>query len=919
MVKFKDTLFLPKTDFPMKANLVAKQERFWTFWRENSIYHKRLSLNEGKPKYRLLDGPPYANGAIHMGHAFNKILKDFVVRWKNISGYQCSFIPGWDVHGLPIENKVEKDVRGFKTLPESEKLRVAHEFALSQVELQTNQLSQLNLCFSLDKKYLTSDRKFIENEYSLFTELWSAGLIYRELKPVAWSYSSETALAESELIYREVECESIYFCWEIVDSPNTQLKGVKLIIWTTTPYSLEANLAVAFNPKLSYSTFKYQHQTYLASEEFISKASSLFNCADYLITSEDKVAAAELENSRYLNNLTGEINPIFSASFLEGGVGSGLVHLAPGLGEEDYLICREHQLSPYCVINEKGYFQEEAKFSPISGKFYQEASKTVIEFLEASKNLILVQTIKHKNATDWRTGTPTFYRATQQWFLNLEALREKLANSLKKGNWISQPSWLADKLGETILSRKEWCLSRQRSWGVPIPVIFKDGEIYGGLKQLKKNISILVERGIEAWHILPIETFLGETLTQEELSYFSKCTDILDVWFDSGTAFMQMGDFQSALYVEGCDQLRGWFNSSTILSVFQRGKLPFQRLVAHGFILDEKGYKMSKSQGNVVDPLQIVSKVGSDIFRLWVASSNFYKDIRFSWNQLSSIEQQYRKFRNVLFKFSLSVLPNFDWSAVKISALKPKQLGNQYILHFFVNTLSEAHRKCECLDFQKIIKLFSEFVELYSAWYLELAKPILYSRENENNLKSEIIDTIAAIFKYSLQLLSIFIPQTAEEVYSHLNFPSKKESLWLEDYKIEEIRNLVPVDEAAWNHFFKVRTDILIQLEEKYSSKELTSIREARIHIPSEELKYFDTDTWAHLLGAAEVAKTSEKKIQIFKTQLQKCPRCLLYSQDNECTELNWEGDPVLLCNSCSIVLRNYWNNACNKNICQDN
>ncbi|ADX97909.1 isoleucine--tRNA ligase [Mycoplasma suis] len=911
MSSLKDTLFLPKTAFSMKANLVQKQKSFFEFWLQNQIYSKRLEQNKDKPSFVVMDGPPYANGSIHMGHALNKVLKDLIVRWKNISGFSTELGLGWDMHGLPIESKLEKEVPNFKQMEVPEKLKRSLNYALSQVETQAKQLSSLNLSFPCVPYYLTSNPNFTENEYSIFRELFSKNLIFQEYKPVAWSYSSLTALADSELNYEDVDCDSIYFVWEIVSDLPPELEGAKIILWTTTPYSLEANLAIAFHPSLKYSFFKYQNNIYLSSHTFISTAKEILGWEESDIEILSSVESELLPKLKYLNSLTGDINSIFLGNFLVEGKGSGFVHMAPGLGEEDYLVCKENNIQPYCAIDEKGFFFEEVKFPPIAKTFYQSASKIVIEFLSEKEQLLKVHKIKHKVGKDWRTNLPILYRSTKQWFLNLDGLKKDL-DGIFSEKIFTQPSWLFNKLKDQLSSRAEWCISRQRAWGLPIPIIFRENKVFGGLEQLSRNIEILTKEGISSWYTKPISHFV-RNISKEEESKFSKCTDTLDVWFDSGSAFFLNKDkegnvYPSDVYIEGGDQLRGWFNSSSILSLLTLGKLPFKSLVAHGFVLDEKGHKMSKSKGNVIDPLEMVSKYGADIFRLWIGNSNYLKDMKFSESQMNSVQLQYRKIRNILFKFSLSVLGKFDWENTKLVELNFHYPENKYIYSLFLETISFAERELNLFNFYKVIKKLMDFTDLYSSWYLEIVKPILYSRDSDDTYKSEVISVISRVLKYSLLILSIFLPQTAEEVYSHLEMENKKDSIWLENWDVTNIHNTQVKEQSHWDHFFSIKEKLFSIMEKKYSKKEFNSIKEVKLLLPESMFNYFSKEDFRRMLGVAELELSSSNELEVLKSLNTPCSRCLLYCH-KETQNYKYIDKDYLLCLDCVKTLEKHRRN----------
>lgn len=849
---YKRTLNIPFTNFPMKGNLVNNLKKFKCFWEEIEIYTHLKTRNS--KTFILHDGPPYANGNIHVGHALNKILKDFVLRYKSLTGHKIEYVPGWDTHGLPIENRLEKDGK-YKGKSITEKRKECKKYALEQIEIQKEQFKQLNLLCDFKETYKTLDPKFINSELEIFYKFIEKNLIYWDLKPVAWSWSSKTALAESEIIYKEVESHSVYFWFPLSKKHKDIPENTRLLIWTTTPYTIEANLAISINPRFEYALIKSEENFWIV----LSSKTTLFKSIKIIKT----FLGSYLEGAKYKNSLTNEENLVILGEHVTEEAGTGLVHTAPGFGLEDYKSCLNHLIKPYCSIEDSGHFINKTKFPPINNLFYTKASLVIIEQLKSSGNLFLHEKIMHRAGHDWRTEKPIIYRASPQWFINIQKIKPSIKGLSKQIETI--PEWIGDSLENLICSRNEWCISRQRAWGIPIPILFLNGKPILELEQIKKNIDLIKEWGVDSWFEKDPKSFLLKKYGENEK--VETCKDVLDVWFDSGCSWNILSETPSDLYLEGFDQLRGWFNSSATISIAVKEKLPFKTILSHGFVLDKQGNKMSKSRGNVIDPIKIANEKGSDILRLWLATNNYLEDIKLSETSLENSVNIYRKIRNTLFRYSLSVLgENFKPNKQVLKNLKKKE--NKYIYFLFKKSLQESKEQLESFCFFKAVQINLNFLNLYSSWYLEICKDILYCDDKNSEEYQEIINIVHEIFSKSVIFWSIFIPQTAEEAYGYS--PTKKEkSVFLESFEEmqiqEEIENM-----KIWKKFFEIKDEVYSKIETLKNEKKLIDSTEALVFLPKDKcIKELDMKK---LLNVAEIKEGD--LIFVCVSKLEKCERC---------------------------------------------
>ena len=817
MQDYKDTLFMGKTNFEMRGNLGQREPLFQEKWDRMDLYKERIKLNEHNQEFNLHDGPPYANGEIHVGHAMNKALKDFVVRYKNMAGFKARYIPGWDTHGLPIENALAKSGVNRKAMSTSEFKNKCEEYAKKQVERQMVGFKRLGVLGEYENPYLTLDKRFEGDQIRIFKAMVERGLIYKGLKPVYWSWSSESALAEAEIEYQDIKSNAIYFAFDTVDGKD-ELKDSRILVWTTTPWTLPCNLAIAAGPKINYVLFNSNKGKFLCAKELKETLVSKLGLED--VQELKTYLGSDLLGLHYKHALYDRISPVINADYVGETDGTGFVHIAPGYGQEDYEAGKANGLDIMVAVDSKGFQTEEA--GKYAGLFYEDSEKVIMEDLENCGSLLLYEPIVHSYPHDWRTKKPVIFRATPQWFASIDSLKEELLEEVKKIRWV--PSWGEIRMTNMIKDRHDWCISRQRAWGVPIPVFYcEDGEAILDPKILDHIADLFDQYGSNVWSDKEAKDLLPEGYTNPHSpnGIFTKEKDIMDVWFDSGSSYMLLKrrglQFPSDLYLEGADQYRGWFNSSMITSVAAFGCSPYKQNVTHGFVLDEQGRKMSKSLGNTVEPAKVFNLYGADIFRLWVASVEYNVDVRCSDNLLKKVSEVYRKIRNTL-RFLLANL--YDFLPENKVSYEDLQDVDKYMLvklHKLENKVLNAY---DNYVFQDVYKEMMTFVSNdLSAFYLDFTKDILYIEEQDGKLRRGVQTVLYEICLSLLKMLSPILPHTTTEAYDLL--PGKaKEDIYLEDMVTKkEITSKELELEETWDKFMNYRDQILKALEDARNEK----------------------------------------------------------------------------------------------------
>ncbi|MBI4842780.1 MAG: isoleucine--tRNA ligase [Nitrospirae bacterium] len=840
--EYKDTLNLPKTDFPMKANLINKEKELLGFWEARGIYAKIQAKNQQNNKrYILHDGPPYANGHIHLGHTLNKVLKDIIIKHKAMKGYYSPFVPGWDCHGLPIEHQVDKKLGSKKEdTPILEKRKLCREYAEDFVNIQREEFKRLGVFGDWNKPYITMSYQYeasIVRELGRFIE---KGDVYKGKKPVHWCPNCVTALAEAEVEYADKRSPSIYVKFRVVNpqgkfSPDTE-KGMFFVIWTTTPWTLPANLALCLHPGFTYRLIKTPDGDLIMAHDlidaFIKKAG--YKDGEYAIT-ENAWAGAELENIVCRHPWIGREVKTILGEHVTLEQGTGIVHTAPGHGEEDYEIGLKYGLDVYAPVDQKGVFTEEEK--DFQGQFVFKANENIIERLKNEGSLIGVpEDISHSYPHCWRCKKPVIFRATEQWFISMEksGLRNAALDTIKKTEWI--PSWGMDRIYGMVENRPDWCISRQRAWGVPIAVFrCKKCKEFVTDKSVMENVITEVEKaGADAWFEKPESAFIPADYKCSKCGSenFEKEKDILDVWFDSGVSHAAVMELDARLsspadlYLEGSDQHRGWFQASLLASVGTRGRAPYRAVLTHGFVVDGSGKKMSKSLGNVISPQDLTNKHGAEILRLWSSSAEYRDDIRISNEIIDRLVEAYRKIRNTC-RFLIGNLYDYDAS---ISFTKDELPEIDRLAMSMLQHLTEKVTKSyETFYFHEIYHSIYKFcVTDMSNFYLDVLKDRLYTF-NANSRERRASQFVLYNILISLtKMLAPILSFTAEEIWGHI--PGKKEeSVFLSSFPEVNKEFLDEVLEKRWERLLAIRDEVNKSLEIKRQEKFIGNALEAKV------------------------------------------------------------------------------------------
>ena len=679
-MNYKDTLLMPKTDFEMRGNLPKKEPKYVERWQENDMYNKVIQQNEGKDSFVFHDGPPYANGNMHMGHMLNKVIKDVICRYKNMNGFYTPYIPGWDTHGLPIENAIQKLGVNRKEMPTAKFREKCDAYAHEQVNKQMEQLIRMGTFADYKHPYLTLQHEFEARQIEVFAKMAMDGLIFKGLKPVYWSPSSESALAEAEVEYHDIKSPTIFVKFQVKDGKGVLDNDVNFVIWTTTPWTIPANLAICLNASYNYALVETEKGKLIVLDTLVDELMAKFEITDYKVVNHYK--GSELEYITCQHPLYDRESLVILGDHVTADSGTGCVHTAPGFGADDFFVGQKYNLPAYCNVDEHGCMMEDCG-EWLAGQYVDDANKTVTMKLDEIGALLKLEFITHSYPHDWRTKKPIIFRATDQWFCSLDKIRDKLLSEIDNVNWLNE--WGHIRIYNMIRDRGDWCISRQRTWGVPIPIFYcEDGtpiieqEVFDHISELFR------EHGSNVWFERDEKDLLPEGYTNEHSpnGIFKKEKDIMDVWFDSGSShtgvMVERGfNYPVDLYFEGSDQYRGWFNSSLIIGVAAHGKAPYKTVLSHGFVLDGKGNKMSKSLGNTVDPIKLVNQYGADIVRLWATSVAYQQDVRISDEIMKQVAEGYRKIRNTM-RFVLGNLN--DFKASDLVEIKDLPGVDQYML-----------------------------------------------------------------------------------------------------------------------------------------------------------------------------------------------------------------------------------------------
>ncbi len=902
-MNYKDTLLMPKTDFEMRGNLTKKEPKYQARWKDADIYNKMLAQREDAKPFILHDGPPYANGDIHLGHALNKILKDVIVRAKYMDGYKVPYVPGWDTHGLPIETAIQKLGHDRKKMQLSDFRKLCHEYALEQVDRQKAGFLSLGIVGDFDNPYITLNKEFEARQIEVFGKMAMDGLIYKGKKPVYWSPSSETALAEAEIEYKDVKSPTIFVKFNVKDGKGILDNDTSFVIWTTTPWTIPANLAICLNKDYTYALVQSEKGKLIVLEEMVDALWAKFELNEKTLIKTFK--GSELEYITCQHPLYAERESlIILGDHVTNEAGTGCVHTAPGFGADDFNVGMKYGLPAYCNVDEHGLMMEECG-EWVAGQYVEDANKTITKKLDELNALLKLEFITHSYPHDWRTKKPIIFRATTQWFASIDKIRTQLLDEIDKVDWI--PKWGQQRMHNMIADRGDWCISRQRAWGVPIPIFYaEDNTEIMDQKVFDHVANLFKEYGSNIWFEREAKDLLPEGFTHpgSPNGIFRKETDTMDVWFDSGSshtgAMVEKGlGYPADLYFEGSDQYRGWFNSSLIIGTAVHGQSPYKQVLSHGFVMDEKGQKMSKSLWNAIAPDKITKQYGADILRLWAVSVNYQADCKMYDKLLKQLAETYRKVRNT-FRFLLANVNDTDFTNKDLVDVKQLPLLDQYMLVQLNDVIEKVKASYDEYRFADVTTILTTFMTNdLSAYYLDYTKDILYI-EKQDDFKRRSVQTV--IYHTLTALVKLWAPilvHTCEEVNDFLH--AEKESIHLADFpQVIELENVEQI-KADMSKLMMIRSDVFKVLEEARAAKVIGKSLEAKVMMnPSDEdeafIQKYCGDAFNQWLGVSKVVFTNDiQGIQVDKCEGTVCPRCWNITEST-----HEEG----LCERCSNVLK---------------
>ncbi len=889
-MEYDKTVNLPKTAFPMKADLVRREPQFQQIWAREQVYQKLAARNTPKGRFVLHDGPPYSNGDIHMGHAMNKILKDIVVKSHALEGYATPYVPGWDNHGLPIENEVSREFRRKHQQPDRLTLRRrCREYAAGFVQRQREQFERLGVLGDWDHPYLTMDAHFEATIVRVFGEMVRGGYIYRGLKPVMWCPDCETALADAEIEYHTHTSPSIMVAFTLKSDPDGVFgsdRTGRVLIWTTTPWTIPANMAVAVHPDEAYVLVDAGPYRYLLAEALLEPVMERCGISEY--TPVATVTGNALSQLVFSHPLYDRESPVVLASYVTMTDGTGVVHTAPGHGADDFQTGMTFGLDPYCPVDAHGRFMPGVG-ERIEGVRVQEANQLVIDWLDESGALMAHEPYEHQYPYCWRCHNPLIYRATVQWFMNIDhnGHRQRCLEQIESVQWF--PRQGQNRIKAMVEGRPDWCLSRQRSWGVGIPAFHCADCGHSVLDHtvIERVADIMESRGSDVWYEEPAAFFLGDYRCPAcGGGRFEKETDILDVWFDSGSthrAVLEARDelqWPADVYLEGSDQHRGWFNSSLMIAVATRGAAPYRQVITSGWMLDGEGKAMHKSRGNVIAPKDVINKYGADVLRLWVSGCNYFEDVRMSYELMDRVAESYRRIRNTM-RFILGNLSDYDpeTDTVAEEAMHPL---DRWALAAVRQTAAECRAAYQVHEFNRVFHALHNVcaVEL-SSFYLDVLKDRLYAEFAASHLRRSAQTALSAIARLLTQLMAPILSHTAEEVWQLLPDSAKEPSVFLSVYA-EPIHEADEAVLASWQPVIDLRTEVNRALETARQEGQIKRSQDARVSISvpnelHEQLTPF-TSMLSELLMVSECTVTEAQEdavhVSVSVADGAKCPRC---------------------------------------------
>ncbi len=891
---YNSTLNLPKTDFPMRAGLPKSEPVTLQKWEDNKVYDKLMELNEGKPLYVLHDGPPYANGDIHLGHALNKILKDFIVRYKNMAGFKSPFVPGWDTHGLPTELKARQKagIGSSADISVVELRKMCEEFVTGYINDQRDQFKRLGAIGEWDNPYITLKHEFEAEQIKVFAEMATKGYIYKGLKPVYWCPECKTALAEAEIEYAEDPCHSIYVKFKVTDdlgkfeAMGIDPSKVNFVIWTTTTWTLPANLAICVGPRYEYSIIKCGDEYYVMATDLFKSALDEAEITDYEVVATIK--GSELEYMKTAHPFLDRESLVIVGEHVTLESGTGCVHTAPGHGVDDYNVCLNYDIPVICPVDSNGVLTEEA--GQFAGLTTDEANKKIAIHLDETGSLFALKKIIHQYPHCWRCKSPILFRATDQWFCSVDDFKNEAIDAINTVEWV--PAWGKERISSMVRDRKDWCISRQRKWGVPIPIFYcKDcNEPYVDKEAMLKVAEIFGEEGSNAWFEKEAGELMPEGVSCPKCGCkeFEKESDIMDVWFDSGSSHRAVVKrrpylkYPADLYLEGNDQYRGWFQSSLLTSVATEGCAPYKTVLTHGMILDMEKRKMSKSLGNGISPQEVIQQYGADVLRLWVSSSDYQSDVSISREILKQTSEAYRKIRNTA-RYILGNLNDFDPDNDMVA---PENFTNidKWAVKTLNNLIEKVKTSYDKFEFHQVYHSIHKFCVVdMSNFYLDVLKDRLYTEKKDSLARRSAQSAMYLILDAMTRMLCPILAYTSDEIWQYMPHKSGDNT---ENILFNEMPEVVSLDVddnfmAMWDRISALRDDVKKEIEVLVKDKTIKSSLESKVTLEAsgETLEFLkkveDEIKPALIVSEVEIVEgDGELKITVEKAEGEKCERC---------------------------------------------
>ena len=926
---YNETINLPKTDFPMRANLPKREPGFLAGWEQdnNALYHALMKKNEGKPLFVLHDGPPYANGNLHMGHALNKVLKDFIVRYKNMAGFYAPYVPGWDTHGLPIERQaIQAYGMDRDKVSVSEFRQKCEEFARKHVNTQREQFKRLGVIGDWEHPYLTLTHDFEAKQIEIFGEMAKKGYIYKGLKPVYWCPHDETALAEAEIEYQDEPCSSIYVKFAVTDDKGVIEKAigtkenVYFVIWTTTTWTLPGNLAISVNPFFEYDLVKVPNgEIYVLAKELVNSVMQAAGIESWEVLAT--LLGSDLEMMKTQHPIMDRESVLITGEHVTLDAGTGCVHTAPGFGADDFIVCQKYNIPIIVPVDGKGYATEDA--GKYAGMYYEKTTPIILDDLRACNALLAIEDIVHSYPHCWRCKNPIIFRATEQWFCSVDALKDDAVKACHEITWL--PGWGEERMTSMIMERSDWCISRQRIWGVPIPIFFckKCGKPLVNEQTIKLVSDLFREKGSNAWFEMDASEILPSDIHCEcGCGEFDKETDTMDVWFDSGSSWAAVIEQREGqpipvdVYLEGNDQYRGWFQSSMLTAIATKGIAPYKTVITHGMIVDEERQKMSKSLGNGISPQEILDQYGADILRLWVSSADYRQDMRISKEMFKHLAQNYLKIRNTA-RYILGNLEGFDPKTDMVAYNDLCEL-DRWALMKLNDLVAKVIKGYDDYEFHVVLHAIHNFCVVdMSNFYLDVIKDRLYCEEKNGVLRRSAQTAMYEILDALVRMIAPILCFTADEIWQAMPHRDGDDAANIVLNTMPKVNPAWAFAEEAsskWDKLIALRDDVNKALEEARKNKVIGKPLEAWVTVYADDetaalLETVPADELAALCivsklrvirgnGDGMQGENLPVQIAIERASGDKCERCWMYVDS-----IGQDSKHPTLCARCAAVV----------------